>query len=187
MTVPPSPLTLTVSARFDDRAFMEMALLLARRASSWGEIPVGAIVVYHHPESGERSVIGRGFNLREISGDPTAHAEVIALRQASKALGHWRLLDCDLYVTLEPCVMCAGAIVNSRIKRGIYGCPDYKAGGTRSLYQIPEDERLNHRVVVTEGVLSDRCALVLQRFFQARRAQQKRARHRPLSHKSERS
>ena len=163
---------------------MEIALLLARRASSWGEVPVGAIVVYQHPESGERSVIGRGCNLREVTGDPTAHAEIVALRHAAKTLGHWRLLNCDLYVTLEPCVMCSGAIVNSRIRRVIYGCPDHKAGATRSLYQIPEDERLNHRVVVTEGVLSDRCALLLQRFFQARRAQKKRARHRGLPHKS---
>jgi tRNA(adenine34) deaminase len=129
-------------------------------------VPIGCVIV-HNPTA---RVIGRGYNRRETDRDPTAHAEILAMREASSALGHWRLLDCTLYVTLEPCPMCAGAIVNARVPRLVYGCDDPKAGAVRTLYRICEDVRLNHRVDVTAGVLADACAALLQRFFRARRA-----------------
>ena len=130
---------------------------------------MGAIVV-----SKEGQVLGRGFNLREIEGDPTAHAEIVALRQAAKAVGFWRVLDATLYVTLEPCAMCAGAMVNSRIARVVYGCLDAKAGAVDSLFRIPTDPRLNHRLSVRGGVRADECAEVLRDFFRARRGRKKR-------------
>ena len=152
---------------------MRLCLALAREAARLGEVPVGAVVVHRHPLTGEERVIGRGFNLRERRGDPTAHAELEALREASEVIGHWRLEECDLYVTLEPCVMCAGGVVNARVRRVIYGSDDPKAGATRSLYQLADDPRLNHRAEVTRGVLAQECAEVLRAFFKARRLTKK--------------
>jgi tRNA(adenine34) deaminase len=129
------------------------------------EVPIGCVIV-HLPTA---QIIGRGFNQRERNHDPTAHAEILAMRQAGQHLKHWRLLDCALIVTLEPCPMCAGAIVNSRIPKLIYGCDDPKAGAVRTLYQLCEDPRLNHRVEVTAGVLADQCAQLLRDFFARQR------------------
>ncbi|MHC4839046.1 MAG: tRNA adenosine(34) deaminase TadA [Planctomycetota bacterium] len=151
----------------DDEHWMTAALALAREAGRRDEVPVGAIVIHPGPE-GSR-VIGSGFNLREHTADPTAHAEIIALREAARWLGHWRLNDCTLYVTLEPCPMCAGALVNARLGRLVYGCTDPKAGAVETLFEIPTDTRLNHRVKVLGGVLADPCAEVLRTFFRARR------------------
>jgi tRNA(adenine34) deaminase len=145
---------------------MRLAIEQAQLALAAGEVPIGCIVV-HGP--GNR-VIGRAFNRRQTDRDPTAHAEMLALRQAAAELGDWRLLDCALYVTLEPCPMCAGAIVNARVPRLVYGCDDPKAGAVRSLYPIGQDARLNHLVQITSGVLAEQCAAVLQGFFQAQRA-----------------
>src|SRR4051812_45562789 len=128
-----------------EERWMREALVLAREASDADEVPIGAVVV--HLPSGR--IIGRGANRRERDHDPTAHAEILAMREAGGALGHWRLLDCALYVTLEPCPMCAGALVNARIPRLVYGCDDPKAGAVRTLYQLCEDERLNHRLEVS--------------------------------------
>jgi tRNA(adenine34) deaminase len=146
-----------------DRAAMLQALDEARRAEVHGDVPVGAVVVR------DGQVIAARHNERELTGDPTAHAEVLALRDAATAVGHWRLDDCDLYVTLEPCPMCAGAIVNSRIRRVVFGATDPKAGAVRSLYQVADDPRLNHRAEVEGGVLADESAALLKAFFAARR------------------
>jgi tRNA(adenine34) deaminase len=142
------------------------AIAEAKRAAELGEVPIGCVVVHNLTDR----IIGRGFNRRETDHDPTAHAEILALREAARALGHWRLLDCTIYVTLEPCPMCAGAIVNARVPRLVYGCDDPKAGAVRTLFQLCEDARLNHRVDVTAGVLADECASLLQDFFKAQRA-----------------
>ena len=147
----------------DDRDWMKLALAEARRAGALGEVPIGAVVV----RGGE--VVGRGHNLRETEGDPLAHAELIAIRQAAGAVGDWRLSGCALYVTLEPCAMCAGALVNSRIDRLVYGAADPKAGYCGTLGDIPRDERLNHRVEVEAGVLAEECGALLSTFFQALR------------------
>jgi tRNA(adenine34) deaminase len=148
----------------DDTQWMQEALWLAQEAGDRGEIPIGAVVV----QSGE--IISRGRNRREELGDPTAHAEILALREAGKFLRTWRLEDCDLYVTLEPCVMCAGALVWSRIRRLVFGARDAKAGAVVSLYQLPTDARLNHRVEVVEGILAEPCAALLKSFFDKLRA-----------------
>ena len=145
---------------------MHEAIELARSAAAMGEVPIGCVIV--HDPSGR--VVGRGFNRRQTDNDPTAHAEIIAMRDAGRVLGHWRLLDCTLYVTLEPCPMCAGAIVNARIPRLVYGCDDPKAGAVRTLFQLCQDSRLNHRVEVEAGVLAGPCAKLLQDFFRAQRA-----------------
>ena len=142
------------------------AIELARTAAAGGEVPIGCVVV--NEVSGQ--VIGRGYNRRETDRDPTAHAEIVALREAGRSLGHWRLGDCTLYVTLEPCPMCAGAIVNARIGRLVYGCDDPKAGAVRMLFELCEDPRLNHQVKVDRGVLAGQCAALLQDFFRAQRA-----------------
>ena len=147
---------------------MQVCLSIARKAAAQGEVPVGSIVVY------QNKIIGRGFNLRETTQDPTAHAEIIALRQASQYLNSWRLYDCDLYVTLEPCPMCAGALVNSRVRRVIYGCSDQKSGAVRSLYTLVDDTQLNHQVEVKGGVCQTECVYELQRFFRALRKQKKK-------------
>ena len=131
--------------------------------SSHGDVPIGAVVL----RGGE--VIAARHNERELSGDPTAHAEVLALRDAAAAVGRWRLDDCTLVVTLEPCVMCAGAVVNSRVRRLVYGAPDPKAGAVGSLYDVPADSRLNHRPPVTAGVRAAECGAVLRAFFADRR------------------
>ncbi|MBX9584888.1 MAG: tRNA adenosine(34) deaminase TadA [Gemmataceae bacterium] len=144
---------------------MELALDEAAAAAAEDEVPVGAVVV--HPEKG---VIGTAHNQREQLHDPTAHAEMIALTQAAAALRSWRLDRCTLYVTLEPCPMCAGAVVNARLPLVVYGCPDPKAGACHTLYQIASDPRLNHRARVIGGVLADRCAAALTDFFARKRA-----------------
>jgi tRNA(adenine34) deaminase len=148
--------------------WMRRALDQARRAFDADEVPIGAVVVH------EEQVIGEGFNQREMLNDPTAHAEMIAITQAAQALGSWRLLDCTLYVTLEPCPMCAGAIVQARMPRVIYGATDSKAGACHSLYSITDDPRLNHRALVLGGVLQEECRAILQEFFAAHRAQGKK-------------
>jgi tRNA(adenine34) deaminase len=141
-------------------SFMRQALAAAEAAAGRGEVPVGAVVVV----GGEAIAIAH--NERETANDPTAHAEVVALRRAAARLGTWRLTEADLYVTMEPCPMCAGAIVNARIRRVYYGCHDPKAGAVRSLYQILDDRRLNHRVDVVSGVLAPEAASLLRRFFE---------------------
>ena len=148
----------------EDERFMRAAIGEAAAARDEGEVPVGAVVV-----RGER-IIGRGHNQRERLRDPTAHAEMLSLTAASAFVGSWRLEDCTLYVTLEPCAMCAGALVQARIQRLVFGATDPKAGACRSLYSIPTDERLNHRVEVGEPVLADECAARLGEFFAAQRA-----------------
>jgi tRNA(adenine34) deaminase len=142
---------------------MRLALVEAAQAGMLGEVPVGAVVLL-----GER-VLGVGGNRRESAADPTAHAEVIAIRQAALALKSWRLCEATIYVTQEPCPMCAGALVNARIKRLVYGCGNPKAGAVRTLFQIPEDARLNHRMTVTAGVLADECGAMLTGFFRSLR------------------
>ena len=146
--------------------FMRLALAEAQAAADAGDVPIGALIV-HDPTN---EVIGRGRNRREADSDPTAHAEIIALRDAAARLGQWRLIDCTLYVTLEPCPMCAGAIVAARLPHLVYGCDDPKAGAVRSLYKICEDQRLNHCVNVTAGVCAEECAEVLRGFFRLQRA-----------------
>jgi tRNA(adenine34) deaminase len=147
---------------------MRRALVEAHRAWRMNEVPVGAVVYRGH------ELIATGWNLRETLDDPTAHAELIAIRRAAAALGDWRLNDCSLAVTLEPCAMCAGTIVNARVGHVIYGATDPKAGAVESLYELCADARLNHRAQVTAGVLADECGDVLRRFFQARRAARRR-------------
>ncbi|MEX0704419.1 MAG: tRNA adenosine(34) deaminase TadA [Planctomycetales bacterium] len=148
--------------------WMRSALAEAQAALDEGEVPIGAVVVH------EERIIGEGHNLRETLHDPTAHAEMIAITQAAEALGSWRLLDCALYVTLEPCPMCAGAVVQARIPTVVYGTPDPKAGACHTLYQITADDRLNHRAAVLGGVLRDECRGILQEFFRRQRAQGKK-------------
>jgi len=143
---------------------MRAALHEAVAAHDEGEVPVGAVVVR------DGRIIGRGHNQRERLNDPTAHAEMLALTAASTFVESWRLDRCTLYVTLEPCAMCAGAIVLARIERLVFGAADPKSGACVSLYQIPADERLNHRVALGEPVLADECAALLQVFFEAQRA-----------------
>lgn len=142
------------------------AIAEANAARAIDEVPIGC-VIWHAPSA---RIVGRGFNRRETDQDPTGHAEIIAIRQASIELKSWRLLDCTLVVTLEPCPMCAGAIVNSRIPKLIYGCDDPKAGAVKTLYQLCQDPRLNHRVDVVGGVLAERCAALLRQFFADQRA-----------------
>jgi tRNA(adenine34) deaminase len=143
--------------------YMGIALREAARALEFEEVPVGAVVV-----SGG-AIVGKAHNQRETLRDPTAHAEMIALTQAAEALGTWRLGDATMYVTLEPCPMCAGAIVNARLGRLVFGARDPKAGACGSLYDIVRDGRLNHRVPVVEGVRAEECGEVLRAFFRARR------------------
>lgn len=146
--------------------WMREAVGEAQVALRLDEVPIGCVIV-HEPT---QRIIGRGHNLRQTNHDATAHAEIQAIREACAALSSWRLIDCTLFVTLEPCPMCAGAIVNARIPRLVYGCDDPKAGAVRTLYQLCEDVRLNHRIGVTPGVLADECAELLRSFFRAQRA-----------------
>ena len=146
---------------------MRVALDEAEAAKSLGEVPIGAVVVH------DGEIIGRGHNLRETSNDPTTHAEMIAIRMAAEKIGHWRLLDTTLYVTLEPCVMCMGAIILARIPRLVFACRDPRAGAVGSIYDFAKDERFNHKVEVTEGVLGEDCSQLLSGFFQALRAGKK--------------
>jgi tRNA(adenine34) deaminase len=152
----------------DHQRWMQESLDLARQAAAMGEIPVGAVIV-HHPEGEEPRVIARGFNRREVDSDPSAHAEIVAMRQAGGVLGSWRLLDCTLYVTLEPCPMCAGAMVQARLPRLVYACTDPKAGAVQTLYQLCTDPRLNHRVEVISGVRAEEAAGLLRNFFAEKR------------------
>jgi len=142
-----------------DEEYMKLAIAEGEAALVKGEVPLGAVVVI------QGEVVGRGHNEREAGNDPTAHAEILAIRQAAQKLGGWRLLDATIYVTVEPCPMCAGAIQQARIKRLVYGIPDPKAGAVESLYNIVQDERLNHRVEVTVGVAEDECRALMKRFF----------------------
>ena len=143
--------------------WMRAALELARQAYDEGEVPIGAVIVHND------RIIGEGYNQRESLKDPTAHAEMIAITQAAQSLESWRLLDCTIYVTLEPCPMCAGAIVLARIPTVIYGTTDPKAGACHSLFQITDDARLNHRAAVLGGVLQPECKALLQEFFAQQR------------------
>jgi tRNA(adenine34) deaminase len=147
-----------------DEHWMRLALDQAFQAYEAREVPVGAVVV----QNGQ--IVAEAFNQRETLNDPTAHAEMIALTQAAESLGSWRLLDCTLYVTLEPCPMCAGAIVQARLPRVVYGTTDPKAGACHTLYQITTDPRLNHQAQVTAGVLQAECRQLLQNFFAEQRA-----------------
>lgn len=143
-----------------DVYFMKFAIEEASRAFYEGEVPVGAVLV------SKDLILAKAHNARETSKDPTAHAEVIAIRNASGKGDSWRLSEATLYVTKEPCIMCAGAMVNARVKRLVYGCRDEKGGAVESLYQLLSDKRLNHQVEVVSGVLEDECAEILKRFFQ---------------------
>ena len=145
---------------------MEEALREAQRALALGEVPVGAIVVC------EGRIVGRGCNRPVSSHDPTAHAEILALREAGQVIGNYRLLDCDLCVTVEPCAMCAGAITHARIRRLIYGAEDPKAGAVHSTLQVLNHPKLNHRVEVASGVLAARCMDLVQTFFREKRSSQ---------------
>jgi tRNA(adenine34) deaminase len=151
-----------------DALYMGEALIEADCAAEKGEVPVGCVIVVGD------AIVSRGHNLRESDADPTAHAEMIAIREAAKARGDWRLDDATLYVTLEPCPMCAGALVHARVKRVVYGCDDPKAGAVKTLFTIGSDARLNHRFEVTGGVRAEECAAKLQAFFQRLRAQGKK-------------
>jgi len=142
-----------------DDFWMRAALKQAEVAFDAGEVPVGAVVVH------EGKIIGRGHNQTETLQDPTAHAEIVAIGAAANALGSWRLIDCTLYVTIEPCCMCAGAIVWARLSRLVYGAPDPKGGACGSLYNIVDDARLNHRVPITTGVCEDECGGYMKAFF----------------------
>ena len=143
---------------------MQAALEEAQKAFEEDEVPVGAVIV-----AGDR-VVGRGRNHKEASNDPTAHAEMAAIRQAATQLGRWRLTDCTLYVTLEPCAMCLGAMLSARIARLVFGCSDPKAGAAGTLYNLADDSRLNHRIVVDSGVLENQAAELLKTFFKNRRS-----------------
>lgn len=143
---------------------MRLALVRARRALGTGDVPVGAVVV-----GPDGAVVGEGHNAREADGDPTAHAEVLALRAAARTLGRWRLEDCTLVVTLEPCLMCAGAIVLARVPRVVFGAWDPKAGASGSQWDVLRDRRVNHRPEVLGGVLEEECGEVLRKFFESQR------------------
>ena len=148
-----------------DLRFMRLALSEAAQAAMQGEVPVGAVVV-----SGDE-VLAMAGNRREAHQDPTAHAEILGLRQAAKRLGSWRLCDVVVYVTQEPCPMCAGALVNARVARLVYGCDNFKAGAVRTLYRVVEDPRLNHRIEVVPGILAPECGALLTQFFESLRSQ----------------
>jgi len=153
-----------VMAPVSDDEAMQLALDQAAAAAVHGDVPIGAVVVR------DGRVIAARHNERELTGDPTAHAEVLAIRDAANVVGHWRLLDCSLYVTLEPCVMCAGALVNARIGRVVFGAVDPKAGALVSLYQVCSDPRLNHRPPVVPGVRAEEAGKLLRDFFASRRS-----------------
>lgn len=146
-----------------DEHWMEQALAAAELAAKQNEVPVGAIIIR------DEQLLATGYNLREQGKNPTAHAELLAITRAAETLGDWRLERCTLYVTLEPCIMCAGAILLARIPRVVYGAADPKAGAVQSLHQLLSDSRLNHRCDVTGGILAERCGKILSEFFQAQR------------------
>ena len=146
-----------------DELWMEEALREAQRAGTAGEVPVGAVVVCGG------SIVGRGANRNISDSDPTAHAEILALREAGRSVGNYRLVDCEMFVTIEPCAMCAGAVVHSRLRRLVYGAADPKAGAVHSVMNVLNHPHLNHRLDVTAGVLAARCQELLQAFFRSRR------------------
>lgn len=154
----------------EQEKFMREAIAEAQQAAVLNEVPIGAVVVK------DGQVIGRGHNMREHFQDVTYHAEMLAIMEACERLHSWRLEDCDLYVTLEPCIMCSGAIINARIANVYYGAPDPKAGAVDSLYHLLTDTRLNHQVNVTSGVLQEKCSQMLKDFFRAIRQRKKAAR-----------
>jgi tRNA(adenine34) deaminase len=151
----------------DDFYWMGIALREAAKAADRGEVPIGALVVK------DNAVLGRGFNYREARRDPVAHAEIIAIRKSARKEASWRLTDATLYVTLEPCIMCMGAILLARIDRVVFGCHDPKGGAAGSLYDLSDDRRLNHRVAVTSGVREKECASMLSDFFAGLRKKKK--------------
>ncbi len=157
------------NSNLNDNIYMGLALDLAKRAADEGEVPVGAVIV-----NKDGRVIGTGSNKRESNQDPLAHAEILAISQAANSTGFWRLEECTLYVTLEPCPMCAGAIINSRIPRVVFGARDKKAGAVISLYNILTDDRLNHRCLITEGIKANESADILSSFFKNLRKQGKK-------------
>lgn len=165
-----------LSTHADDHAFMARALRLAEQAAQLGEVPVGAVVVC------DSRIVGEGYNLRETQADPLAHAEIRAIASAAKELGRWRLSDCTLYVTLEPCAMCTGALINSRMGRLVYGADDPKAGAVNSLYQMLQDERFNHNLPVASGVCAEECGEVLKVFFRQLRADKKKSKDKNEKH-----
>ncbi|MCX8069518.1 MAG: tRNA adenosine(34) deaminase TadA [Thermodesulfovibrionales bacterium] len=146
-----------------DYLFMQEALKEAQKAFKKDEVPIGAVIVL------KDKIIARAHNQRERDNNPLGHAELLAIRKASKKLSRWRLNDCTLYVTVEPCIMCTGALINARIKSLVYGCADKKAGAIESLYNISQDKRLNHRFSVTSNVLNSECAEIMKRFFRNKR------------------
>lgn len=148
--------------------YMDLALQEAAKAAAEGEIPVGAVVVH------QGGVVGRGHNRREKLQDPTAHAEILALREAAEHLQSWRLQGCTLYVTMEPCIMCVGGLLQARISRLVFGCLDSKGGAVESLYRLCEDPRLNHRLVVQRGILEEECSKILTAFFPRLRKEEAR-------------
>jgi len=153
----------------NDDDFMRVALALARQAELSGEVPVGAIVVKNG------AIIGRGSNAPISRHDPSAHAELLALREAAQHLGNYRLIGCELFVTLEPCVMCVGAMFHARIARVVFGASDFKTGACGSVLNLFAEQRLNHHAEMTAGVLAEECGQVLSDFFAARRAQQQKS------------
>ena len=155
--------SLMTMGSLQDELHMRRALAQARRAAAMGEVPVGAVVFR------DRQVLAEAHNLRQSTNDPTAHAEILALRAAAKVLGTWRLNGCTMVVTLEPCPMCAGALVNGRVERLVYGAADPKMGCAHSLHQLCTDARFNHHLVVVPGVRADECGRLLSEFFAARR------------------
>jgi tRNA(adenine34) deaminase len=152
-----------VVSEMTDAGFMKIALEEAVLAFQQGEVPVGAVIVR------DGAILGKAHNLRESTKDPSAHAEILALRAATSLSDSWRLIGATIFVTKEPCIMCSGALINSRISRLVYGCRDRKAGGVESLYRILADSRLNHQIAVISGVLEEECAALLQKFFRERR------------------
>ena len=150
-----------------DEEYMQLAIEQAEKAAEMGEIPIGAVLVH------EGAVIAAAHNLRETNHDATAHAEMLVIREACAKLDRWRLSGCSLYVTVEPCPMCSGGIVNSRIDKVVYGCPDVKAGGAESIFNIITNPNLNHTAIVRSGVCEEECAGVMKAFFKKRRAENK--------------
>ena len=144
--------------------YMKEALLEAQKAYEIGEVPIGAVIVQHG------KIVGRGYNMRETAKRAIAHAEIMAIEDACKNLGGWRLVDCDMYVTLEPCLMCGGAIYQSRIVNLVYGAKDQKSGAFGSLYDLSQDERLNHKVSLVSDVLEEECSQLIKSFFKALRS-----------------
>jgi tRNA(adenine34) deaminase len=159
----------TINAKHEaiDNEFMQRAYQLAEMAQSHNEIPVGAVVVY------QGKIIGEGYNQSIMNNDPSAHAEMLAIREAGQHLNNYRLLDCTLYVTLEPCPMCAGLLVHSRIKRIVYGCNDMKTGAAGSVINLIDDERFNHQIALTQSNMADKCSQLLSAFFKRRRTEKK--------------